>query len=94
MLRVVTTGVESGPCPTSYLVRCRPYEQSRGPGSDRLDGVRFFSTIRERHVVPLAMRMTRMWEYTDPMNPDQLSPKKMPSDEVWSWVELVLKVCN
>jgi hypothetical protein len=34
-----------------------------------LDRVRLFSTIREHCVVPLAVRMTRMWEYiglTDP----------------------------
>jgi hypothetical protein len=33
-LRVVTTGVGRGPCPTPYPVRCRACAQSRGPGSD------------------------------------------------------------
>jgi hypothetical protein len=34
------------------------------------DGVRLFSTIRARRVIPLAVRTTRMWEYTGPTNPD------------------------
>jgi hypothetical protein len=59
-----------------------------------LDGVWLFSTIRARHVVPLAVRMTRMWEYTSPTDPDRVSSEEMPNDEVWSWVELVLKVGN
>jgi hypothetical protein len=59
-----------------------------------LDRVRLFSTIRARRVVPLAMRMTRKWEYTGPADPDRVSLKELPDDEVWSWVELVLKVGN
>ncbi|RLN04704.1 hypothetical protein C2845_PM13G09560 [Panicum miliaceum] len=38
--------------------------------------------------------MTRMCEYTGPVDPDRVSPEEMPNDEVWSWVELVLKVGN
>jgi hypothetical protein len=59
-----------------------------------LDRVQLFSTIRARRVIPLAVRMTRMWEYTGPADPDRVSPEEMPDDEVWSWVELVLKVGN
>jgi hypothetical protein len=33
-LRVVTTCVGHGPCPTPYPIRCRPYAQSHMPGSD------------------------------------------------------------
>jgi hypothetical protein len=35
-----------------------------------LDGVRLFSTILERRVVTLGVRMIRMWEYTGPADPD------------------------
>jgi hypothetical protein len=35
-----------------------------------------------------------MWEYTILTDPDRVSPEEMPDDEVWSWVELVLKVGN
>jgi hypothetical protein len=56
------------------------------------DGVWLFSTIRERRVIPLAVRTTRMWEYAGPMDPDRVSPKEVPDDEVSSWMELVLKV--
>jgi hypothetical protein len=61
---------------------------------DGLDGVRLFSTICARRVVPLAMRRTRIWVYTGPADPDRVSPEEMPDDVVWSWVELVLKVGN
>ncbi|RLM52731.1 hypothetical protein C2845_PMPSC055482 [Panicum miliaceum] len=57
-------------------------------------GARLFSTIRARRVIHLAMRTTRMWQYTSPADPDRVSPEEMPDDEVWSWVELVLKVGN
>ncbi|RLM60390.1 hypothetical protein C2845_PM14G08130 [Panicum miliaceum] len=56
-----------------------------------LDGVRLFSTIHTHRVVPLAMRTTKMLEYTGPADPNRVSPEEMPDDEVWSWVELVLK---
>ncbi|RLM52734.1 hypothetical protein C2845_PMPSC055481 [Panicum miliaceum] len=59
-----------------------------------LDGVRLFSSIRAHCVIPLAVRMTRMWEYTGPADPDRVSPEETLDDEVWSWVELVLKVGN
>jgi hypothetical protein len=35
-----------------------------------LNEVQLFTTIRARRVVPLAMRTTRMWEYTGPVDPD------------------------
>jgi hypothetical protein len=35
-LRLVTTGVVRGPCPTPYPIRCRPCAQSYGPGSDNV----------------------------------------------------------
>ncbi|RLM54761.1 hypothetical protein C2845_PM10G12180 [Panicum miliaceum] len=59
-----------------------------------LDRVRLFSTIRARRVIPLAVRTTKMWEYTGPSDPDRVSPEDMPDDNVWSWVEFVLKVGN
>ncbi|RLN19182.1 hypothetical protein C2845_PM02G17080 [Panicum miliaceum] len=58
------------------------------------NGVRLFSTIRARRVVPLDMRTNRMLEYTSPADPNRVLPEEMPDDEVWSWVELVLKVGN
>jgi hypothetical protein len=59
-----------------------------------LDGMRLVSTICARHVIPLAVRTTRMWEYTGIADPDRVLLEEMPDDEVWSWVELVLKVGN
>jgi hypothetical protein len=59
-----------------------------------LDGVQLFSTIHERRVVPLAIRTTKMWEYTGLTDPDRVSPLEMPDDKVWFWLELVLKVGN
>jgi hypothetical protein len=35
-----------------------------------LDRVRLFSTIHDHRVVPLAVRTTRMWEYTSLADPD------------------------
>ncbi|RLN19629.1 hypothetical protein C2845_PM02G41880 [Panicum miliaceum] len=37
-----------------------------------LAGMRLYSTIRARRVVPLALRTTRMWEYTGPADPDRV----------------------
>jgi hypothetical protein len=44
--------------------------------------------------MPLAKRMTRMWEYLGHVDPDRVSPKEMPDDDVWSWLEMVLKMGN
>jgi hypothetical protein len=38
--------------------------------------------MKDDHIIPLAMRMTRMWEYTGPVDPDQVSLEEMPDDEV------------
>jgi hypothetical protein len=61
---------------------------------ERLDGVRLFSTTREHRVIPLTVRTTTMWEYARTMDPDRVSPEVVLDDEVWSWMELVLKVGN
>jgi hypothetical protein len=39
-----------------------------------LDGVRLFGTVFARWVVPLAVRSTKMWEYTGPADSDRVSP--------------------
>jgi hypothetical protein len=59
-----------------------------------LDGVWPFGTFFSRRVVSLAVRTTKMWEYTGPADPDRVSPEPMSDDEVWSWLKMVLKVGN
>jgi hypothetical protein len=59
-----------------------------------LDGVRLFGTVFARWVVPLAVRTTKMWEYTDPTDPNWVSPVVVSSEELWSWLDMVLKVGN
>jgi hypothetical protein len=61
---------------------------------DGLDGVWLFSTIFSRRVVSLAVRTTKIWEYTSLTDPDRVSTTAMPDDEVWSWLDMVLKVRN
>ncbi|RLM94180.1 hypothetical protein C2845_PM08G14280 [Panicum miliaceum] len=59
-----------------------------------LDGMRLFDTILSRRVIPLAKRMSKMWEYSDHTDPDWVSPEAVSDDEVWLWLEMVLKVGN
>jgi hypothetical protein len=59
-----------------------------------LDGVRLFGTILSLWVIPLAKKMSKMWEYTGPTDPNRVSPEVVSDDEVWSWLEMVLKVGN
>jgi hypothetical protein len=61
---------------------------------DNLDGVRLFGTMFSHRVVPLAFRSIKMWEYTGLTNPDRVSMTAVPDDEVWSWLDMVLKVGN
>jgi hypothetical protein len=35
-----------------------------------------------------------MWEYTSPTDPDRVSPVLVSNEEVWSWLNMVLKVGN
>jgi hypothetical protein len=62
--------------------------------AEGLDGVRLFSTIFSRRVIPLANRMTKMWKYSGHTDPNQVSPKAASHDEIWSWLKMVLKVGN
>jgi hypothetical protein len=59
-----------------------------------LDGVRLFGTLFARRVVHLAVRTTKMWEYTSPADPDRVSPVLVSNENVWSWLDMVLKVGN
>jgi hypothetical protein len=59
-----------------------------------LDVVHLFSTMYYRCVVPLAMRTTKMWEYTGITDPDWVSTAVVTNVEVWSWLYMVLKVGN
>jgi hypothetical protein len=61
---------------------------------DGLDGVRLFGTIHYCHVIPLAVRMTKMWEYTGITDLYRVSTAAVTDDEVWSWLDVVLKVGN
>jgi hypothetical protein len=38
--------------------------------------------------------MTKMWEYTGIKDPDRVSTAAVSTDEVWSWLDVVLKVGN
>jgi hypothetical protein len=42
----------------------------------------------------LAMRTTKMWEYTSPVNPERVSLVVVSNEEVWSWLDMVFKVGN
>jgi hypothetical protein len=59
-----------------------------------LEGVRLFNTMFTRRVIPLAVGTIKMWEYTGPADHDQVSPKVVSNDLVWSWLDMVLKVGN
>jgi hypothetical protein len=59
-----------------------------------LDDVRLLGTVFARQVIPLAIRTTKMWEYTNPTDPDRVSPVVVSNEEVWSWLDMVLKVGN
>lgn len=59
-----------------------------------LDGVRLFSTFFSHLVVSLVVRTTKMWECAGPADPDRVSLEVVSDDEVWLWVEMVLKVGN
>jgi hypothetical protein len=59
-----------------------------------LDRVRLFSTIHYRRVIPFAARTIKMLEYTSITDPDRVSTAVVPDDEVWSWLDMVLKVGN
>jgi hypothetical protein len=59
-----------------------------------LDEVRLFGTILSRRVIPLAKSMSKMWEYSGLMDHDEASPDAVFDDELWSWLEMVLKVGN
>jgi hypothetical protein len=59
-----------------------------------LDRVHLFRTIHYRRVIPLAVRTTKMWEYTGITDPDWVSMVAVTTDEVWSWFDVVLKVGN
>ncbi|XP_025823645.1 uncharacterized protein LOC112899405 [Panicum hallii] len=61
---------------------------------DGLNGVRLFGTMFSHRVVPLAVRLTKMWEYTGLTDPDRVSMTAVPDDKVWSWLDMVLKVGN
>jgi hypothetical protein len=41
-----------------------------------------------------SVRMTKMWEYTGIKDPDRVSTTAVSTDEVWSWLDVVLKVGN
>ena len=47
-----------------------------------LDGLRVFHTFFCHRVTPLAERAWLMWMYTGPTDPDRVSPKELPNDEV------------
>jgi hypothetical protein len=53
-----------------------------------------FGTVRYRRVIPLVVRMTKMWEYTSITDPDRVSTVAVTNDEVWSWLDVVLKMGN
>jgi hypothetical protein len=38
--------------------------------------------------------MTKMWEYTSITDPDRVSTVAVTNDEVWSWLDVVLKMGN
>ncbi|RLM66327.1 hypothetical protein C2845_PM16G03230 [Panicum miliaceum] len=57
-----------------------------------LDEVRLLSTICYRRVIPLAVRMPKMWEHRGTTDPDQVSPTAVTDDKVWLWLDMVLKV--
>ena len=46
------------------------------------DGLRVFHTFFRHWVTPLAERTRSMWMYTDPTDPDRVSPKELAKDEV------------
>ena len=49
-----------------------------------LNGVRVFHTFFHRWVTPLVERIRPMWLYSNPMDPDRVSPVELAKDEVWS----------
>jgi hypothetical protein len=59
-----------------------------------LDRVQPFGTVFACRVVPLAVTTTKMWEYTSPTDPDRVSPVVVSNEELWSWLDMVLKVGN
>jgi hypothetical protein len=59
-----------------------------------LNRVHLFGTIYYRRIISLAVRTTRMWEYTGITNLDWVSTAAVTNDEVWSWLDVVLKVGN
>jgi hypothetical protein len=61
---------------------------------ERLDGVHLFGIIYYHRVIPLAVWTTKMWEYTGITDPNQVSTVVVPNNEVWSWLDMVLKVGN
>jgi hypothetical protein len=57
----------------------------KGKLKDRIakgfDRVQLFGTILSRRVIPLAKRMTKMWEYYSHTDPDRVSPEAVPDDD-------------
>jgi hypothetical protein len=51
---------------------------------DGLDGVRLFGTMFSCRIVPLAVRLTKMWEYTGLIDPNRVSTMAVLDNEVWS----------
>jgi hypothetical protein len=51
-----------------------------------LDGIHLFGTIYYHSIVPLAVRMTKMWEYIGITDLDRVSTAAVTNDEVWSWL--------
>ena len=47
-----------------------------------LNGVRVFYTLYHRRVMPLAERVRPMWMYDGRSDPDHVSSKDLPDDEV------------
>jgi hypothetical protein len=59
-----------------------------------LDRVHLFGTINHRHVIPLAVRMTKIWEYSGITDPNWVSTAAVTNDEVSSRLDVVLNVGN
>ena len=56
-----------------------------------LDGLWVFHTFFHRWVTLLAERTRPMWEYSGPTYPDRVSPDELSRDEVWSYLDRVVR---
>jgi hypothetical protein len=85
-------------CPTAEKERMEVLEKAlwKHVTEDGLDGVRLFGTMFSRQVVPLAVRLTKMCEYTGLTDLDRVSMMMVPDYEVSAGLQrgAPTKFCN